>query len=367
MNKRNISMISSRNSRKRILTEKYFRFILICGIVLLIYFGMRDFLLDEIIIPQLNIYISARTVAVISLIFIGSSFAVSSYITDLTKTEDWIHSVVCPLFVLIMVKLLQYRERFALAVIFLICTLMFTVFVMKMIISDIRNRDYRHIEGTYRLMNSSIVCIGLVPAIVLLITRNTYLKTATVDKFTAEQATAVSDEYAEYITRFHPDKWEELSCDEKLDAVSYLVKYESERQDIHCVEAVDLIAYNNAVLAHYDYDDKKIAINETYFLTSDSYSVMNSVLHEFYHSVQHYAVDEYNALDDRGQELADILSDVDEWAAELGGSYVQGDQSTDGYINYYEQYVEASAREYGEERCAEYKEEIEKLVNSDMY
>ena len=337
-------------------SNSLYNFILIIGTVAVMYFGMTDFIYDELIIPQLNIYVSAILCAAISVFCFWTSLAVSNYVTALKNTADWILAIIVPVLVIATIKLLQYRERFLFAIILLAVMLLIVVYGIKTIITHSRKGLLKHIESDFRLMNIAVAILGIIGAVMLLITRSTCFKTITVDNYIAEQIEKYSDEYVEYITCFHPDKWEDLSYEEKLEAVCFLVKYEEDERGINTVEQINIIAESNDLLAYYDYYNKTIAINETYFLTADSYSIMSSVLHEFFHSWQHYAVDEYNTLDENGKRVVELVSDVDNWAVEFGASYIDGDQGVDSLMNYYEQDVEASAREYGEERCAEYKE-----------
>lgn len=326
-------------------SDDWFHIILIVGITFILYFGMKDFIYDELIIPQLNIYISAGTEAVLSLLLIMISLLVSNYINGLKKTEDWILGVITPVFFLAAVKLLQYREKFLFAVIVLSAMLVLAMAGVKAIITYIRIKDRQYIESALHLVSVSIAIIGIAAALLLSIASNTCLKTADADKFAAERAGKYSNEYVEYISRFHPDKWEELSYEEKFDAVCFLVKYEEEERGVNTVEQVNIAYETNELPAYYDYSDKTISVNEACLLTADSYSVMDAVLHEFFHSWQYYAVD------GNGNIAAAIVSDDEERGA-------------DSYTNYD---IESLAGDYSEKRCTEYKKVIEKLINSDMY
>ena len=351
MNDRRIVMKTFRP--KRIRGEVHQLFI-IGIIIVLLFWRMNDFFADEIIIPQWSINIPAKAAGIGAVLFLLASAVSSWVITGLERFSDWVHFIVFPLTVMMLVKLLQYSERFVLALIFLICVGIVFLIALKAIVTDIIKDGRQHSHEYYRVMSSCGVGLGLITVVVYLITSGNCLKTVTVEKLAAEQASAVSEVYADNIKRFHPDVWEELSEEKRLGAVSFLIGIESDEHGVYGIDSVELTAENNRVHAYYD--NGRIVINDTYFNSAGSYELMTAVLKEFYHSVQYHSVDEYNALDERGQSLAALLSDVEEWAAEIEGSPEQTGQS-----------MENSAGEFAEKRSAEYRAVIERIINSDVY
>lgn len=136
------------------------------------------------------------------------------------------------------------------------------------------------------------------------------------------------------------NRWKELSIDKKMETVQSIADMEAAYLGIWDA-GVKSIKLNMFVLGKYDNRKHEIWIDVQHLQKDTFEECCITILHEVYHSYQHYVVDSVD-----WEHAADCLyyNEAKEWADNFK-NYVRGYNDYDGYYN---QKVEADARAFAE-------------------
>lgn len=143
-----------------------------------------------------------------------------------------------------------------------------------------------------------------------------------------------------------PENWETAGIDNKLNAMQclaniYAHEFQSNQLDLIGEEMESNEIYTRA--GYYSHDNKTIYMNTTVLETCDAETAIDTVSHEFYHSIQNYLIEEYYAADERTRKQ-DKFAHVEEYIEELE-HYID---ASEGYDAYYSQQLEIDARDFAE-------------------
>lgn len=161
------------------------------------------------------------------------------------------------------------------------------------------------------------------------------------------------DNNSEVISKLKEKKWRKLSVNNKMDIAQIIVNIEGEYLGLSnpIIIGGDNLSMNK--LAEYNYRTKKIMIDINHLQYAESSDVLNSLLHECYHSCQ----DEYVAIyDDTKKKYKDnyILKEAKQYKKELNNYKKASGDDAKSFDNYYSQMIEHDARRYAELRSEDY-------------
>lgn len=177
-------------------------------------------------------------------------------------------------------------------------------------------------------------------------TSKTDIEIKDINNFPAEERDL--DNNYDTIELLRPNRWEKLSTDEKITVLQTICTIEQEYLGLPNKLSLTAINIDNGVLGNY-YDNPypHININLKHLESDDSKSVLNTVLHEIYHSFQYRLCDAYDKINDEKLKTLRAFRKVYLYKSNFA-NYIAA--SKDGY---YEQIVETEARAYAA-NAAEY-------------
>lgn len=158
----------------------------------------------------------------------------------------------------------------------------------------------------------------------------------------------------EYLQNLNPYIWNTLTSEEKFDTINAVIVNEQYN--------LGVINYNQAVFKVEDLDDrlwgtywhfdKSITIDKYHLENDDVYDVVNTACHETRHLYQHTMIDLYENKDKDWKSLA-TKEDIQAYKNNFD-NYVSALDGDECFDEYYNQYVEIDAREYGANRAEYY-------------
>lgn len=158
----------------------------------------------------------------------------------------------------------------------------------------------------------------------------------------------------EYLKNLDPYVWNTLTSEEKFDTINAVIVNEQYN--------LGVINYNQAVFKVEDLDDrlwgtywhfdKSITIDKYHLENDDVYDVVNTACHETRHLYQHTIIDLYENKDKDWKNLA-TKEDIQAYKNDFD-NYVSALDGDEYFDEYYNQYVEIDAREYGTNRAEYY-------------
>lgn len=156
-----------------------------------------------------------------------------------------------------------------------------------------------------------------------------------------------------------------MSSEDKLAVLQTVVKIEVHYLGLPYDElplsAKTFPTSDTFTIAQYAHNDKTIRLNIKSLDLLDPYDLVGSVCHECWHAHQRAQIEAYNSMDERFKDLYafdHIQTMIEEFA-----NYDDG--KTD-FAAYAEQYVEATARAYGDMSKEEYRETIEEYISNGL-
>lgn len=158
----------------------------------------------------------------------------------------------------------------------------------------------------------------------------------------------------EYLKNLDPYVWNTLTSKEKFDTINAVIVNEQYN--------LGVVNYNQAVFKVEDLDDrlwgtywhfdKSITIDKYHLENDDVYDVINTACHETRHLYQHTMIDLYENKDKDWKNLA-TKEDIQAYKNDFD-NYVSALDGDEYFDEYYNQYVEIDAREYGSNRAEYY-------------
>lgn len=157
-----------------------------------------------------------------------------------------------------------------------------------------------------------------------------------------------------YLRNLDPYVWNTLRSEEKFNTINAVIVNEQYN--------LGVINYNQAVFKVEDLDDrlwgtywhfdKSITIDKYHLENDDVYDVVNTACHETRHLYQHTMIDLYENKDKDWKNLA-AKEDIQAYKNDFD-NYVSALDGDEYFDEYYNQYVEIDAREYGTNRAEYY-------------
>ncbi len=203
------------------------------------------------------------------------------------------------------------------------------------------------------------LCVGVLALVVC-------LSSLGVVSITSSDVKAVSgDEASEWtienkidtVSNFTEDKWYDLSEREKLSSMQTIANIEREYLGIPYKLKVKTGVLDGDTLAHYSSTSNHIVVDIEYLKTSEPDKALNTICHEVYHAYQYCLCRVYDKAPSDLKSLK-IFNNVAEYEEEFK-NYEDGKEDYEGY---YYQAAEASAREYAQDACLNYKLKIYKFT-----
>ncbi len=146
--------------------------------------------------------------------------------------------------------------------------------------------------------------------------------------------------------------WSKLTTSEKLDVLQVVCNAEKAKLGIQEPIQIKSKLFQSDLLGEYIYKDNTVLINTKHLEEDSSYSILETVTHECYHSYERSLVNLYNSVSDEEKKLM-AFSRAKHYKEEFA-NYQDGDSE-----GYYWQTVEIDARDYSEEAAEDYKSKIQ--------
>lgn len=157
---------------------------------------------------------------------------------------------------------------------------------------------------------------------------------------------------ADTFDKLEQHTWSELSTSEKLDVLQVVCNAEKAKFGIQEPIQIKSKLFQSDLLGEYIYKDNTVLINTKHLEEDSSYSILETVTHECYHSYERSLVNLYNSVSDEEKKLM-AFSRAKHYKEEFA-NYQDGDSE-----GYYWQTVEIDARDYSEEAAEDYKSKIQ--------
>lgn len=149
------------------------------------------------------------------------------------------------------------------------------------------------------------------------------------------------------------EKWSQLNTQEKLDVMQSVANIESHYLGLPNELNVSVVNLENGTLGSYVDGIHTIYISLAHLENGSAHEVLNTCLHEAFHSYQYRLIDAYNSTDENVKSLR-IYKKVISYLEEFD-NYIDGDQD---FNRYYEQLCEADARKYAKDAVEDYYTKI---------
>ena len=157
---------------------------------------------------------------------------------------------------------------------------------------------------------------------------------------------------ADIFDKLEQHTWIKLTTSEKLDVLQVVCNAEKAKLGIQEPIQIKSKLFQSDLLGEYIYKDNTVLINTKHLEEDSSYSILETVTHECYHSYERSLVKLYNSVSDEEKKLM-AFSRAKHYKEEFG-NYQDGDSE-----GYYWQTVEIDARDYSEEAAEDYKNKIQ--------
>ncbi|MDO5410431.1 MAG: hypothetical protein Q4F21_08260 [Lachnospiraceae bacterium] len=179
--------------------------------------------------------------------------------------------------------------------------------------------------------------------------------TATIGEKTQKQTISNN---MDTILLLQSDEWEQLTTQDKLDVLQCVANIEAQYLGLPTELNVEACSLKKDQTGTYTDLTHVISVDIAHLENSGVGEVLNTVLHEAYHSYQHRLVDVYNNADKSTRNLR-IFSSAATYEKEFK-NYSNGRKDIDAYFN---QACEEDCRKYAELGVRDYYEKIEKYLN----
>ena len=174
------------------------------------------------------------------------------------------------------------------------------------------------------------------------------------------------DANMEIIADIDPERWERLDLQQRLNVCQTIINCEAYSLGLSHEVSVGVVEMKEAIVGGYDAVRHHIAIDINHLRNEHSYEILNTLIHEITHAYQHEQVHLYQTLDEKYRNLA-LFSDASVYVKE----FANYQNTEDGVEEYYNQKVEADAREAAEIKSTAYIQWIneywEKMQDDEEY
>ena len=165
------------------------------------------------------------------------------------------------------------------------------------------------------------------------------------------------DDHMDTLLLLQEERWAGLAAQQKLDVLQTMTDIECWHLGLPESLPVRATVMPDALNAYYTDNDRAIALNIEHLLYSPAKKVLQSLLHEIYHSYQYRLVDAYKKMDEESRKLR-VFQTANTYMEEFA-DYTSGEQY---FFAYYNQQCESDARAYAEIAAEEYYNYIEEYL-----
>lgn len=143
-------------------------------------------------------------------------------------------------------------------------------------------------------------------------------------------------------------RWKPLPIGEKMCTLQAIADYAVKSLGIEKYVTVVLEDYEtDEIQGEYSAEEHLIRISRKHVETSDADECLNTILHEVYHYYEYCLMNLYQSLPEQDQALY-LFQNCRRYIEE-NRSYVNGTESYEEFIQYYDQQIEEDSRTYAEE------------------
>lgn len=149
------------------------------------------------------------------------------------------------------------------------------------------------------------------------------------------------------------EKWTSLNVEQKLDVMQTVANIESYYLGLPNELNVSAVNHESGILGSYADGTHTIYISLEHLEKDSAHDILNTCLHEAYHSFSHRLVDAYNSTDEDLKNLR-IYKKAVSYLKEFN-NYISGTQN---FYAYHEQLCETDARKYAKDAVEDYYNRI---------
>ncbi len=235
-----------------------------------------------------------------------------------------------------------------------IATLIRVIFIFIRKYPARKIRKYILKNRIYKAANIMRRNFGIASIVVMLVISEQYIQKGSllntdlpVDTIYGEQYNLANN--IEEISKLHPDQWEKLNLQEKVDVLETVMYCEANSLGIPHPLELKVDNMGEYTLGSYDDDKKVIRLDRQHISQDSSKEILNSLCHEVYHCAQHRMVDLYQELEPQQRKLF-VFRKADAYLENMT-HYISPGEDLEGY---YKQQMERDARKYGDDSAEEY-------------
>lgn len=162
------------------------------------------------------------------------------------------------------------------------------------------------------------------------------------------------EDHMDTLLLLQEDNWAGLAARQKLDVLQTMTDIECWYLGLPESLPVRATAMPDSTNAYYTDNSRSIAINIEHLLYSPARDVLQSLLHEIYHSYQYRLVDAYKKMDEESRKLR-VFQTAKTYMEEFA-DYSSGEEY---FFAYYSQQCESDARAYAELSAEDYYAKID--------
>lgn len=162
--------------------------------------------------------------------------------------------------------------------------------------------------------------------------------------------------YETEFSELRQERWTQKTVEEKVELLQLVSDFESEYLGLSEKPLVVCKGLEITTAGAFSPTENIVEINRDQILHDHVGECLDTLFHELYHAYQHDLVRVYDELSEQGQKLY-FLRNAGIYKYEFE-HYVSGG-SGDGFLEYYAQSVEQSARQYARERVTYYADHLD--------
>lgn len=156
--------------------------------------------------------------------------------------------------------------------------------------------------------------------------------------------------WREQLQGLEEERWAGLTLQEKTDLMQLVADIETDYLGLPDVLRVHSLDMSPSVLGFYSHEVRSVCISRDHLLYGPPEECLDTVLHEVYHSYQHYLCALYEETDNAYRSML-FLRQAEEYMDEFE-NYIHGQED---FMDYYMQTCEFDARDYAWVRIHEYQ------------
>ncbi len=218
--------------------------------------------------------------------------------------------------------------------------------------ASVLKRRFRRLMSAAWLLSKTMLCLFAAVAIagavfgfsaIRPIETRSYIKTA--------QDLGAVDLWEEPLQGLREERWAESTLQERVDLMQIVADIEAAFLGLPDPLQVSCQSTRPNNLGFYAHETRSLCISRDHLLYDPPNECLDTVLHEVYHSYQHYLCALYEEADSDYRSLAFF------WAARIYMDEFENYNRGEGdYMDYYFQNCESDAREYARNRSAVYED-----------